>query len=48
VAHQVALGINDSNVAYGILTSRLFDKGANWEDPVVVKFDDRANFFNDK
>jgi hypothetical protein len=48
VAHQVALGINDSNVANAVLTSRSLDKGANWEDPVVVKFDDRANFFNDK
>ena len=48
VAHQVALGINDSNFANAVLTSRSFDKGANWEDPVVVKFDDRANFFNDK
>jgi hypothetical protein len=48
VAHQVALSINDSNVANAVLTSRSFDKGANWEDPVVVKFDDRANFFNDK
>jgi hypothetical protein len=48
VAHQVALGINDSNVANAVLTSRSFDGGANWEDPVVVKFDDRANFFNDK
>jgi hypothetical protein len=48
VAHQVALAINDSNVANAVLTSRSFDKGANWEDPVVVKFDDRANFFNDK
>ena len=48
VAHQVALGINDSNFANAVLTSRSFDKGASWEDPVVVKFDDRANFFNDK
>src|SRR5215210_2420944 len=48
VPHQVALGINDSNVANAVLTSRSPDKGANWEDPVVVKFDDRANFFNDK
>jgi hypothetical protein len=48
VAHQVALGINDSNVANAVLTSRSTDSGANWEDPVVVKFDDRANFFNDK
>ena len=48
VAHQVALGINDSNVANAVLTSRSSDKGANWEDPVVVKFDDKANFFNDK
>ncbi len=48
VAHQVALAINDSNVANAVLTSRSTDKGANWEDPVVVKFDDRANFFNDK
>src|SRR5215207_1438297 len=48
VAHQVALSINDSNVANAVLTSRSFDKGANWEDPVVVKFDDEANFFNDK
>ena len=48
VPHQVALAINDSNVANAVLTSRSLDKGANWEDPVVVKFDDRANFFNDK
>ena len=48
VAHQVALSINDSNLANAVLTSRSFDKGANWEDPVVVKFDDQANFFNDK
>ena len=48
VAHQVALSINDSNVANAVLTSRSFDKGANWEDPVVVKFDDQPNFFNDK
>ena len=48
VAHQVALAINDSNVANAVLTSRSTDEGANWEDPVVVKFDDRANFFNDK
>jgi hypothetical protein len=48
VAHQVALSINDSNVANAVLTSRSDDGGANWEDPVVVKFDDRANFFNDK
>ena len=48
VAQQVALSINDSNVANAVLTSRSFDKGANWEDPVVVKFDDQANFFNDK
>jgi BNR repeat-like domain len=48
VAHQVALSINDSNFANAVLTSRSDDQGANWEDPVVVKFDDRANFFNDK
>jgi hypothetical protein len=48
VAHQVALSINDSNFANAVLTSRSFDKGANWEDPVVVKFDNQANFFNDK
>jgi hypothetical protein len=48
VPQQVALGINDSNVANAVLTSRSLDKGANWEDPVVVKFDNRANFFNDK
>jgi hypothetical protein len=48
VAHQVALSINDSNFANAVLTSRSFDEGANWEDPVVVKFDDQPNFFNDK
>ena len=47
-AHQIALGINDSNVANAVLTSRSEDGGENWEDPVVVKFDDQANFFNDK
>jgi hypothetical protein len=47
-AHQVALSINDSNVENAVLTSRSFDGGANWEDPVVVKFDDRATVFNDK
>jgi hypothetical protein len=48
VAHQVALSINDSNFANAVLTSRSFNKGADWEDPVVVKFDNQANFFNDK
>jgi hypothetical protein len=48
VAHQVALSINDSNFANAVLTSRSEDKGANWQDPVVVKFDDQPNFFNDK
>ena len=47
-AHQVALSINDTNVANAVLTSRSFDGGANWEDPVVVKFDNRATIFNDK
>jgi BNR repeat-like domain len=48
VAHQIALGINDSNVDNAVLASRSFDEGANWEDPVVIKRDNRANFFNDK
>jgi hypothetical protein len=47
-AHQVALSINDTNVANAVLTSRSFDEGANWEDPVVVKFDDNPTIFNDK
>jgi hypothetical protein len=47
-AHQVALSINDSNVNNAILTSRSFDMGRNWEDPVVVKFDDNPTVFNDK
>jgi hypothetical protein len=47
-AHQVALAINDSNVANAVLTSRSMDGGANWEDPVVVKFDNNATIFNDK
>jgi hypothetical protein len=48
VAHQAALGINDSNVDNAVLAARSTDKGANWEDPVVIKRDNRANFFNDK
>ena len=48
VAHQIALGINDSNVDNAVLASRSTDKGANWEDPVVIKRDNKANFFNDK
>ena len=47
-AQQIALGINDSNVANAVIASRSEDGGANWDDPVVIKFDDRANFFNDK
>jgi BNR repeat-like domain len=47
-AHQVALSINDSNVNNAILTSRSFDGGEDWEDPVVVKFDDNPTVFNDK
>jgi hypothetical protein len=47
-AHQVALSINDTNVANAVLTSRSFDQGANWEDPVVVKFDNNPTIFNDK
>jgi hypothetical protein len=47
-AHQVALSINDSNVENAVLTSRSFDQGANWEDPVVVKYDNNPTIFNDK
>jgi hypothetical protein len=31
-AHQVALSINDTNVANAVLTSRSFDGGEDWED----------------
>jgi hypothetical protein len=48
VAQQISLGINDSNVANAVIASRSDDGGANWDDPVVIKFDDQANFFNDK
>ena len=48
VAQQISLGINDSNVANAVIASRSEDGGANWDDPVVIKFDDQANFFNDK
>jgi hypothetical protein len=45
---QISLGINDSNVDNAVLASRSTDGGANWKDPVVIKRDDQANFFNDK
>jgi hypothetical protein len=48
VAHQISLGINDSNVDNAVLASRSTDGGANWRDPVVIKRDTQANFFNDK
>jgi BNR repeat-like domain len=48
VAQQIALSVNDSNVDNAVLASRSTDKGANWEDPVVIKRDNQANFFNDK
>ena len=47
-AHQAALSINDTNVANAVLASRSFDQGLNWEDPVVVKFDNNPTIFNDK
>jgi hypothetical protein len=47
-AHQAALSINDTNVANAVLASRSSDGGANWEDPVVVKFDNNPTIFNDK
>ena len=47
-AQQISLGINDSNVDNAVIASRSTDKGANWQDPVVIKRDTRANFFNDK
>jgi hypothetical protein len=31
-----------------IVFSRSTDGGANWRDPVVIKRDNQANFFNDK
>jgi hypothetical protein len=48
VVHQASLGINDSNVANAVLASRSTDDGRNWEDPVVIKFDDNPTVFNDK
>ena len=48
VVHQASLAINDSNVDNAVIASRSADGGANWEDPVVIKRDTRANFFNDK
>jgi BNR repeat-like domain len=48
VAQQIALGINDSNVDNAVMASRSEDGGANWDDPVVIKRDNQANFFNDK
>ena len=48
MAHQIALGINDSNVDNAVLASRSSTQGANWENPVVIKRDNQANFFNDK
>ena len=49
VAHQVALGINDlqrgeRRADFALLSTR----APTGRIPVVVKFDDRANFFNDK
>ncbi len=48
VGHQIALGINDSNVDNAVLASRSTDKGANWADPVTIKRDSNATIFNDK
>jgi hypothetical protein len=48
VAQQITLGINDSNVDNAVLASRSEDGGQNWDDPVVIKRDTQANFFNDK
>ena len=48
VAQQIALAINDSNVDNAVIASRSEDGGANWQDPVVIKRDNQANFFNDK
>jgi hypothetical protein len=48
VAQQITLGINDSNVDNAVIASRSEDGGANWQNPVVIKRDTRANFFNDK
>src|SRR5688572_29442755 len=48
VAQQIALAINDSNFDNAVIASRSEDGGANWQDPVVIKRDNQANFFNDK
>jgi hypothetical protein len=48
VVQQISLAINDSNVDNSVLASRSTDGGANWKDPVVIKRDTQANFFNDK
>lgn len=48
VAHQASLAINDSNVAHAVLAARSTDRGMNWQNPVTIKFDNRATVFNDK
>jgi BNR/Asp-box repeat protein len=48
VVQQISLGINDSNVDNAVIASRSEDRGKNWDDPVVIKRDNQANFFNDK
>ena len=47
-AHQVSLAINDSNVDNAVIAARSIDGGVNWKNPVVIKRDNAANFFNDK
>lgn len=46
--HQISLGINDSNTANAVLSSRSTDGGANWSDPITIKYDDNPTVFNDK
>jgi len=47
-AHQISLGINDSNTANAVLASRSTDQGANWQNPVTIKRDANPTVFNDK
>jgi len=48
VAHQISLAINDSNTANAVIAARSTDRGANWQDPVVIRRDDNPTVFNDK
>lgn len=47
-AYQIALSVNNSDMANAVLVSRSIDGGSTWSEPITLIRDTEPRFFNDK